>query len=459
MISSAIHSDRAEVRAMVRLALPLVLAELGWMLMGIVDTMFVGRVSAAAIGAVGLGTSIFYTIAITASGLMLGLDTLVSQAFGAGDRRHARHSLISGVWLAALLILPAMAIVEAIIRVLPRAGIDAAVLTDVRPYMRALNWSVAPLLLYFAFRRYLQSSNIARPVMTTLITANIVNLAVNWLLVFGNLGAPKLGAQGSGWATCASRIYMMAALAVVIVRHDPELARVSWRPDWNRVRDLFALGAPAAAQMGIEIAVFAMVTLLIGRLSATALAGHQIALTTVSTTFMMPLGISSAAAVRVGHAIGREDVDGAARSGWTALALGAMVMSLAAVTLLAVPEWIARLFSPETPIIAAGTSLLRVAAFFQLFDGFQVVATGALRGAGDTRTPMFCHFTGYWLIGLPLGALLCFHYGLGARGLWMGLSIGLILIGMVLVGFWRRTVHQWIRARMRDDPRRGGYGW
>jgi multidrug resistance protein, MATE family len=186
--------------------------------------------------------------------------------------------------------------------------------------------------------------------------------------------------------------------------------------------------------------VFATVTVLIARLNAIALAGQQIALTTVSTTFMMPLGISSAAAVRVGSAIGRGDPEGAARAGWTALGLGAIVMSCAAAALLLIPHAIARLFTPEAPIIQAGVELLRVAAFFQLFDGLQVVATGALRGAGDTRTPMFCHFIGYWIIGLPVGAWLCFHAGLGARGLWMGLSFGLILIGIVLVWVWRRAV-------------------
>jgi MATE family multidrug resistance protein len=154
---------------------------------------------------------------------------------------------------------------------------------------------------------------------------------------------------------------------------------------------------------------------------------------------MIPLGISSAASVRVGHAIGRGDPEGAARSGWTGLALGGIVMSIAAVMLLTIPQEIARLFTPDAAIIAAGVSLLRVAAFFQLFDGLQVVATGALRGTGDTRTPMLCHFTGYWVIGLPVGWVLSFHYGLGAAGLWMGLSGGLILIGIVLVWFWYRA--------------------
>jgi MATE family multidrug resistance protein len=184
---------------------------------------------------------------------------------------------------------------------------------------------------------------------------------------------------------------------------------------------------------------------MIGRLSAGVLAGHQIALTAVSTTFMMPLGISSAAAVRVGHAIGRRDAAGAAGAGWTALALGAGVMSVAALCLLIFPQSIARLFTPETAIIAAASPLLRVAAFFQLFDGLQVTATGALRGAGDTRTPMLCHFAGYWIVGLPLGTLLCFRQSLGAVGLWVGLSSGLILIGIVLFWFWRRTARKLTR--------------
>jgi multidrug resistance protein, MATE family len=277
-------------------------------------------------------------------------------------------------------------------------------------------------------------------VMTTLITANVVNLAVNWLLVFGNLGAPRLGATGAAWATLLSRIYMMVALGLVIRRQDRGLGHVSWRPDWPRVGQLVRLGLPAAGQLGVEIAVFATVSVLIGRVGATALAGHQIALNTVSMTFMVPLGISSAAAVRVGNALGRGDAHAAARSGWTALGLGAIVMACAGILLLTAPRWIARVFTPEAEIIAAGAALLRVAAFFQLFDGFQVVATGALRGAGDTRTPMICHFTGYWVIGLPLGAWLCFDRGMGARGLWIGLSLALIIIGIVLVASWRRTV-------------------
>jgi multidrug resistance protein, MATE family len=434
---------REELLQMIRLAAPLVLAELGWMAMGVVDTMFVGRVGAEAIGAIGLGTMVFYGIAICAAGLLLGLDTLVAQAFGAGNRPDCHRSLVSGIWLAGLMIPLVMGMIWALEGILPHLGVDPEVLRATQPYLHALIWSAPPLLIYFALRRYLQALHMARPIMITLLSANLVNLAGNWILVLGHLGAPRLGAEGSGWATCLSRVYMAAALAYVLWKLDPEIVRISWRPDLVRMWTLVKLGAPAAGQMALEIGVFATVTVLVSRLNATALAGHQIALTTVSTTFMMPLGISSAAAVRVGFALGREDRLTAARAGWMALGLGAAVMSVAAIVLLAAPEWIARLFTPEAAVIAAAATILRVAAFFQLFDGLQIVVTGSLRGAGDTRTPMVCHLVGYWIIGLPLGAILCFGRGLGAPGLWMGLSAGLIAIGIVLAAFWWRTAQRW----------------
>jgi MATE family, multidrug efflux pump len=436
---------RGELRAMLGLAAPLVLSELGWIAMGIADTMFVGRVSAEAIGAVSLGGVLFYSIGIFASGLLLGLDTLVSQAHGAGDSDDGRHSLVNGVWLALLLIPIVMGIVWAFLPALAMFGINQSVLRDTTPYLRALNWSTPPLLLFFCFRRYLQAIGVVRPILITLIAANVVNLAGNWIFVFGNLGAPRLGAEGSGWSTCISRVCMMAALGWVIWRRDPNMMHVSWRPDLRRIRKLLKLGLPAAGQIGLETAVFATVTVLVGKLSAEVLAGHQVTMTTVTTTFMVPLGISSAAAVRVGHAIGRGDPAGAARSGWTALGLGATVMAASALALLIFPRVIARLFTPDPAIIAAAVPLLRVAAFFQLFDGLQVTATGALRGAGDTTTPMLCHFAGYWVIGLPLGVLLGFRESMGAMGLWMGLSVGLIVIGIVLLGFWRRTAARFER--------------
>lgn len=433
----------SELRATLRLAGPIVLAELGWIAMGNVDVMMVGRLGGEAIAAVSLGGAIFYTVAICASNVLLGMDALVSHAFGARDTGRARQSLIESLWVALALIPLVMGIVAGCDALLPHFGVSPEVVRGARPYLRTLTWSAPPLLLYFCLRRYLQAAGVVRPVMWVLLTANLLNLAGNWVLVFGRFGFPALGVEGSAWSTCLSRLYMAAGLAVILLRSEPAIfASRKRKPQWSGIRALLRLGLPAAGQTLVEYLVYAVATILVGRLNAASLAAHQIALSTVYTTYMLPLGISSAAAVRVGRALGRGDRLGAARSGWTAVGLGAAVMSCAALGLLTAPRWIAHLFTPELDVIAQAATLLRIAAVFQLFDGLQVVTSGALRGAGDTRTPMIYHFAGYWLIGLPLGAWLCFAKAWGAPGLWTGLSLSLILIGSALTLRWRQAVQR-----------------
>ncbi len=438
---------RAELRPTLHLALPLVLAELGWMSMMIVDTMMVGRLhySAEAIGAVSISSSIFIVFAFFAEGLMVGLDTLVSQAFGAGHREDCHRSLINGIYLtfavAPFLILP----VWYIPLYFERFGVTPSVAVLATPYMRTLAVGLLPLILYFAVRRALQGMNMVRPIAFALITANFVNLLGNYLLIFGKLGFPALGVTGSGWATAISRTYLAIVLLGYLLwfdaHHKTELLKTPVQPDLQRIRGLIALGLPAALQMTAEVAVFAVVAALIARLGAVAQASHQIALNTVAFTYMVPLGISAAAAVRVGQAIGRRDPAAARLAGNTAIILGAGFMACMSVALLIFPRYIARIYTADETVIRNAITLLAAGAAFQLFDGIQTVATGALRGTGDTRTPMLCHFTAYWLLGLPFGAWLCFHRHLGALGLWVGLSVSLILIGILLLIFWRRRIH------------------
>ncbi len=437
---------------MLRLAGPLVLAELGWMSMAIVDTIMVGRLpaSAEAIGAVSLGSILFVTVAIFGGGMLLGLDTLVSQAFGAGDVEDCHRSLLNSAYLSLVLAPFLMGILWLCMSFLGRLGVHPAILRGAIPYLHALIWSTFPLLLYFALRRYLQATNLVKPVTFALITANLVNLVGNWILIYGRLGAPAMGVAGSGWATCLSRIYMALVLLGYILyyehRYQTGLTKTPLQPDLPRIRRLVGLGFPAAMQLSLEVAVFATATALIAKLDPISLAAHQIALNTVSFTYMVPLGISSAAAVRVGQALGRRDAHAASRAGWTALMLGGGFMCCAALALLLVPERIARIYTPDAAVLKMGASLLLVAALFQLFDGLQAVATGALRGTGDTRTPMLSHLVGYWVIGLPLGYFLCYGRRWGAVGLWAGLCIALILIGLVLLAAWQRKVRALARA-------------
>jgi MATE family multidrug resistance protein len=433
-----------EARPMLKLAIPLVMAELGWMTMAIVDTMMVGRQanSAEAIGAVSLGSILYNAVAIFGTGMMLGLDTLVSHSYGAGDVEDCHRSLVNGVYLTLGITPVLMALVYYFEKFLHSMNIDPGVLGQALPYLRTLNWGTFPLLLFFVFRRYLQGMNLTRPIVFALVSANLMNLLGNWSLIYGHLGFRAMGTVGSGWSTCISRAYMMLVLLAAALYYDHRdstgLRNAARLPNFPRVWKLVYLGLPAATQFGMEVGVFAVATALIAKLGPVALASHQVALNTVSLTYMVPLGISAAAAVRVAQALGRKDPHGASRAGWTAMLIGTTFMFCMALLFLTIPKWIVCVYTPDETVIAAASTLLFVAAFFQLFDGMQTVATGALRGAGDTRTPMLCHLIFYWVIGLPLGAYLCFRRGFGAAGLWAGLSVALILIGSTLLYFWRR---------------------
>lgn len=439
---------RRELRPTLRLALPLILAEIGWMSMAIVDTVMVGHLpySAEAIGAVSISSSLFIVFAFFGEGVLIGLDTLVSQAFGAGRREDCHRSLINSIYIS-LALAPLLAIPVWILpRYYERFGVTHPVAVLAAPYMRTLSVGLLPLLLYFAVRRTLQGMNMVRPIAFALVTSNLVNLIGNYVLIYGKLGFLAYGVTGSGIATAVSRTYLATVLVAYLLwydaKHKTELLKTPIQPDLTRIRRLISLGLPAALQMTAEVSVFAMVASLIARLGAIAQAGHQIALNTVSFTYMVPLGLSSAAAVRVGQAIGRGDPEGARDAGNTAIMLGASFMSAMSVALLVFPRYIARLYTSDEMVIQAAAILLVAGAAFQLFDGVQTVSTGALRGAGDTRTPMVCHFSGYWLLGLPFGTWLCFRRHWGALGLWVGLSLALIVIGILLLTFWRRQVRQ-----------------
>jgi multidrug resistance protein, MATE family len=445
-MTSPVRDLRQEFAPMFSLALPVVLAELGWMTMGLVDTLMVGPIGPEAIGAVGIGSSLFLGICIFGMGLLLGLDTLVSQAFGAGRLDECHQWLVHGVALSLLLSVPATLLVMAMSASLGVLGFHPDVLRLAQPYLSVLAWSIPPLLVYSSLRRYLQGMGVVRPVMIALATANVLNVAVNWVLIFGHLGAPALGVPGSAWATVAARAVMCGFLIAVILYREhgrrPGLFETPLRIEWTRMRRLIALGFPAASQVTLEVGVFAAATALAGRLAPAALAAHQIALNIAGFTFMVPLGVASAGAVRVGHAVGRGDAAGAARSGWTALLFGTLFMACASAVFLLIPGALIGAFTSDASVLRIGTSLLFVAAVFQLFDGLQGVATGVLRGLGDTRTPMLWNLGAHWIIGLPLGYGLCFVAGLGVIGLWWGLSSGLIICGAALVIVWSRRIHQ-----------------
>jgi multidrug resistance protein, MATE family len=445
---------RDEFQPMLALSGPVVLAEIGWVSMGIVDTIIVGPLGPAAIGAVGIGSILFLALAIFGMGLLLGLDTLVSHAFGAGRLDECHRWLLHGILLSLIVapILTGAAFLA--IALLPQWGLTPEVLALTQPYLRVITWSLLPLLIYASFRRYLQALGIVTPITLALVSANLINAVAAWALVFGHLGLPVMGTTGSAVATLVSRIYLAAALLVSVIaydrRHHISVFNIAWKPKKRSLVRLLRLGLPAATQVSLELGVFAAASALAGRLDAVSLASHQIALHLASLTFMVPLGVASAGAVRVGHAIGRQDAPAAARSGWVALVLGAGFMSVAALAFVLAPRMLTSAFTGNEAVLAVGSRLLLVAAGFQIFDGLQGVSTGVLRGLGDTRTPMLCNLAGHWLLGLPLGYALCFWGSWGVVGLWIGLSSGLVTIGLTLVLIWRYRIQQLINVQTCD---------
>jgi MATE family multidrug resistance protein len=434
---------RGELLPVLRLAGPVVMAEIGWMAMGLVDTIMVGPLGPAAIGATGLASSVFTAIVIFGMGLMLGLDAFVSRANGAGDVEACRRWLRHGLWLALAVTPGVLAIVALVHATLPRWGLHPQIHALVGPYLRTVALSALPLMLYAACRRYLQGMHVVRPVMMALLSANLVNAAANWVLIYGHWGAPALGVAGSALATSIARAYLAAFLFVAIRhehrRHPVPVARAAQPLEWDRVRQLLALGFPAAAQLSLEVGVFAAATALAGRLDPVSSGTHQIAVNIASLAFMVPLGIASAGAVRVGHALGARDGRRAAHAGWAALAIGSVAMTAIGAVLFLWPVALLAPFSRDAGVLALGVRLLAIAATVQLFDGAQAIATGILRGAGDTRTPMVANVVGHWLVGLPVGYLLCFSRGWGVAGLWVGLSIGLVLVSIALTAAWARA--------------------
>jgi len=447
---------------MFRLALPLVLAEVGWLSMGGVDTVMGGHLPrpAMTISAVALGQVLYNTLAFGVGGVLLGLDTYISQAHGADDWEDANRWLVSGVVLAGLLSALLMGMVWVGPVAMVHLPVDREVMRGAVSFLWALNWGTLPLFLYMTLRRYLQAFNHVRPIAVALVSANVLNIVGDWLLLYGHrwsfaghsVGIPAYGVVGSAVSTAVARLYLGvfcgAAVWWVDRRHGYGLRKIDWGVEWGRVRRLVGLGAPVGGQIFVEISIFAAVTALIGVMGPLPLAGHEIALNCVSFTFMVPFAISAAATVRVGQAVGRGSASEAAAAGWTAIAFGAGFMLAMSAVLVSVPARIAGGFTRDPVVIAAAVPLLLVGAAFQFFDGVQVTATGALRGVGNTHAGLYVQLIGYWVVGVPVGWWLGFRMKWGAVGLWVGLCTGLMIAGVALILVWWRAVSEGVEVRV-----------
>ncbi len=427
--------QREDLRKLVRLAVPVAAVQVGMMTMGAVDTVMVGRVSPADLAAVALGNLYFFGVAVFGMGVLFVLDPVISQAVGAGDTegvaRGVQRGMVLSVLLtgiAALLLLPAGAVLTVLRQ-------PAEVVPIAAGYALVSIPGVFPFYAFVVLRQSLQALGRVGPILATVLVANIANAIFNWVLVFGHLGFPAMGAVGSGWATSLSRWFMMLGLLAA----GWPLLRDSIHPIRREalrlapLERLVRLGTPIGMQQALEFGVFGAAGLFMGLMGTMAVASHQVALNLAALTFMVPVGVAQASAVLVGHAVGGHDPLGARRAAGAGLVVGTAFMSVTAMLFLWVPDVLARVYSNDMPVVAAAAALIPIAGVFQVFDGVQVVSSGALRGVGDTRVPMLVNLLGFWGVGLPVSLLLGFGLGWGPRGIWWGLAVGIGAVAILLL--------------------------
>jgi len=440
---------RKEIGALGRLAVPIVLTNLGTMTMGLVDLVMLGRLNdAQAMAGAAVANTWIYGTMMFAMGLVFGIDPIVTQAHGASDARRQALALQRGVVLALLVSVVVMLLWGASPHFLRLVGQHEETVEIASVYTQAQVFSVAPFLVFIALRQYLQGRGVLAPILAVIVVANIANALFNWVFIFGNLGAPALGVEGAGIATGATRVVMLVGLVGVTLVG--RLHAGAWVP-WSRaaatgrgLREVLRYGVPTALQMSLEIWAFGCATLMAGSLGDTAASAHITVLNLASMAFMVPMGVSFAACTRVGNLIGAGQPARARTAGWVAFGMGAGAMCASALVLVSTGEAIPALFFGDADaadvraVLPLAASIVPICAAFQVFDGIQVVGCGILRGQGQTLPAALINLVGYWVLALPIGWWMTFHLDMGLRGVWWGLALALALVALALVWWVHR---------------------
>ena len=434
---------REDVADTLRLAWPLALTQLGQVAMMTTDLVLLGRLGDQMVAAAALANTILFAAFTIGMGLVSAVAPLASQAFGAREPRMVRRALRVGLWAVLIMGLPLTLVQLLGDRMLVLLGQSPETAALAGRYLAGLCWSLMPAWGFMALRNFMSSVNRPEPALWITLLAIPANGVLAYVLIHGGLGLPAMDLFGAGLASSVvSAATFIAATIVCCTRAPFRKYRILgrfWRPDWVLMRQLIAVGAPISGAFMLEFGAFATAALLMGRLGTTALAAHQITLQTASILWMVPFGISLAATVRVGHAVGGRNIDAARRAGFAALVLGAVFMAVMTLIVALTRHWIPVAFLGASAAAAADTValaafLLALSTSFFIADGLQTIAAGALRGLNDTRVPLFFAAFAFWPIGMFAGFELAFDAGFGAAGVWIGLSIGLIVQAVLLVG-------------------------
>ena len=437
------HNLLRELRATLVLAAPITAGHLSQMLLGVADTVMIGRVGVVPLAAAALTNTLIHFVFIVGIGLLTSVSVLVSHAHGADDRQEAAEVFRRGMALAVGSGLLMFALLWGSFPFLGWLGQPPEVVEATRPYLWLIAASLPFMMAVVCLRNYSEAQNAPWPAFWVGLAAVALNVFLNWILIYGNLGAPALGLVGAGIATVIARVFNVFLLYYWL-RADHRF-RTTWPLRWfapipsAAIKAMLLLGLPVGLQLLLEIGAFSGTTLLMGLIGITEMAAHQIAITCAATTFMIPLGISFAVAIRVGHVIGAGQPERARAVGFSAIGLAMLLSALFTTTFILFDKPLAGFFTTDPATLVLAAKLIIIAGFFQFFDGTQVVAAGALRGCKDVRVPAWIIFAAYWVVAIPGGSVLAFWMGVGATGLWIGLAGGL---AFAAVGLTLRFQHQ-----------------
>ena len=456
---------RAELRATLALALPLIAGNLAQAAIGATDLIYLGHLGPDALAAAALGFNLYVALMIFGIGFITAVSPMI--AAERGRRQHSvrdvRRTVRQGLWLATLVSLPMLTILWFAEDILLRIGEAPELARGASIFVRAIEWGLLPFFFHLVLRLFV--SALERPMWSLIVLVGTIfaNALFGWVLIFGHLGVPPLGLFGAGLASTLANCGLFLGMAALVTLH-PLFRRYRlfgrfWVADWTRLRALWALGFPIGVTLGLEVTVFNAAVLVIGLIGRDALAAHAVAIQLASVAFMVPLGLAQAATVRVGLAAGASDEGGVTRAGWTALTLSIIFAVAMAVAFVAAPEALIGVFlDTANPgnghVLALATTFLSVAAVFQVVDGVQAVGAGCLRGLQDTLWPMVYAAFGYWVIGIGVGLVLAFRFGMGGLGIWIGLASGLAVVAVLMLGRWVRRD----RLSTRSEPAIPGAG-
>lgn len=426
---------RREIVTTLKIGIPVILAQLLQMSMNFVDTVMAGNLSAQDLAAIAVGGAIYFPFIMLATGILMALTPIVAQLFGARNFEEIGKNARQGLWLSQMLAVPIFFAIRNLGIVMELLDITPEIIPVALSYLDALSWGIFPMFAYMSLRFFNEGLSVTRPGMYFALIGVLVNIPGNYILMYGKLGFPELGAVGCGYATSLVELVMFIGMWWFTAAFQPykrfNLFHKFRLPEWEYLKEILHVGIPIGISSTMEVTMFALVSLLMGTIGTNAVAGHQVAINFAAMTFMVPLGLSTAITTRVGNAVGAKSMPEARKRGFLGIAMSVAFMSVTAAIMFLFPDVIAGIYTDDPDVKSVAVSLLYMAAIFQISDGLQVSGFGALRGLKDTKIPMYVNLVSYWIVGLPLGYYLGISYNLGPRGLWIGLIAGLSIAGIL----------------------------